>query len=106
VAQQSNYPDDETIEAIRRVVREEAERLREESRAELRRIGGGVVRLYAASLFLNLALVFLTLTVVYLLGTQIEAWMAAAIVGGVLFVAALAVLGRARRDFGRLLQQL
>jgi hypothetical protein len=88
--------DPTTRSELRALVREELERARGESRQELLRAGRAAAALYAASLLVYLAVVFLTLMVVYILGTLIEPWIGAAIVGSTLLVTALVVFVRVR----------
>lgn len=66
-------------------------------RAAAVRVGRALVALYAASLLLYLAVVFLTLMTVYILGQLIEPWMGAALVGSTLLLVSAVVLRRALR---------
>ena len=94
---------DEMTEELRRIVREELDRARAEAQDELWQVGKAVAGLYAASLLLYLAVVFLTLMVVYILGALIEPWIGAAIVGSVLLVTASIAFARAVRRAERAL---
>jgi protein-S-isoprenylcysteine O-methyltransferase Ste14 len=76
---------------IRRIVREELDVMRAEEWARTARLARGVAALAVAFFLFYLGAVFLTLMAVYILGTQIEPWMGAAIVGGAVVVAATLV---------------
>jgi Flp pilus assembly protein TadB len=92
----------DSLETVRRVVREELTRSSEVQREWLLRAGRGVAALYGASLVVYLASVFLALMLVYILGALIEPWIGAAVVGGVLLVGSVVAMRAARRYFERM----
>lgn len=91
---------------VRAVVRDELRRAHVEAVQDLSKIARAAVAFYLASLLMYLAVVFLTLMTVYILGTLIEPWIGAAIVGSALLVASIVVgvrvIASARRTFSEL----
>lgn len=93
-------------EAVRLVVREELERLRGETRVEVALLARGVAAVFAAALVLYLAVVFVSLMAVYILGELIEPWIGAAIVGSTIALMSAVLLWEARRYYQRMQARL
>jgi hypothetical protein len=93
-----------TPEMMRALVREELTRESEAQREWLLRAGRGAAAVYAASLAVYLATVFLALMLVYILGALIEPWIGAAVVGGTLLVGSILAAQRARRYLERMVR--
>ncbi len=81
---------------LRMLIRDELAQARRETVEELAPAARVTAVLYVTSLLSYLAVVFLTLMTVYILGELIEPWIGAAIVGGTLLAVSTLVVVRVR----------